>query len=454
MPVVPCAASRRRQRAVTRAASCSRSTARTSGIRTRRCPAAPSRSSWSRRAGVRLRLAEPVDGQRELVDGMSSWWSAIHGYRHPVLDEAARDQLGRMSHVMFGGLTHEPAVRLARRAGRDHPGAAAARLPRRLGLGVGRGRGQDVPPVLALAGARPAAAPADLARRLPRRHLQPDVGVRPRGRHAPPVDRACCPRQVFADAPPAGFDAPADPAYVGAPGRAGRRARRRAGRGRSWSRWCRARAGCASTPRRYLRVLRESATRTTCCWCSTRSPPASGARARCSPPSTPGVSPDVMCVGKALTGGYLTMAAALCTHRVADGISRGEVPGAGPRPDLHGQPARGRRWPAPRSTCCSGRTGAREVERIEAGLREGLAPARDAAGVRDVRVLGAIGVVQLDHEVDMARRDAAAAVRARRVAAAVPRPRLHDAAVRDRRRGRGRRSPRGRRRRPARRALA
>src|SRR6478609_209135 len=66
-------------------------------------------------SGVRLRIAERDGAHIELVDGMSSWWSAIHGYNHPVLNEAARGQLARMSHVMFGGLTHEPAVRLAER---------------------------------------------------------------------------------------------------------------------------------------------------------------------------------------------------------------------------------------------------------------------------------------------------------------------------------------------------
>ena len=72
--------------------------------------------------GCRLQLA---DG-RELIDGMASWWSAIHGYRHPRLDAAVRDQLERMAHVMFGGLAHEGAAELARTlvditpAGLDH----------------------------------------------------------------------------------------------------------------------------------------------------------------------------------------------------------------------------------------------------------------------------------------------------------------------------------------------
>ena len=156
-------------------------------------------------SGVRLRLA---DG-RELVDGMSSWWSAIHGYNHPVLDAAARDQLGRMSHVMFGGLTHEPAVRLASRLVEHHPRAAAStsssptrarssvEVAVKMCLQYWRSRG---PPGQAAA--------ADLARRLPRRHLGSRCRVcDPEGGMHALWSRRRCPRQVFADAPPAGFDA-------------------------------------------------------------------------------------------------------------------------------------------------------------------------------------------------------------------------------------------------------
>jgi adenosylmethionine-8-amino-7-oxononanoate aminotransferase len=117
-----------------------------------------------------------------------------------------------------------------------------------------------------------------------------------------------------------------------------------------------------------------------------------------------GVAPDVMCVGKALTGGYLSMGATLCTPRVAAGIGAGDLPVLAHGPTFMGNPLAsaiagasldvllrddGERW----------RT---DVARIEARLRAGLQPLAGAPGVADVRVLGAVGVVQLDHDVDVA----------------------------------------------------
>jgi adenosylmethionine-8-amino-7-oxononanoate aminotransferase len=120
-----------------------------------------------------------------------------------------------------------------------------------------------------------------------------------------------------------------------------------------------------------------------------------------------GVSPDVMCVGKALTGGYLTLAAALCTSRVAEGISHGEVPILAHGPTFMGNPLAAAVANASLEVLTNPRlrggvTWQRDVARIERGLRSGLADVRGLPGVRDVRVLGAIGVIQLDREVDMA----------------------------------------------------
>jgi adenosylmethionine-8-amino-7-oxononanoate aminotransferase len=125
-----------------------------------------------------------------------------------------------------------------------------------------------------------------------------------------------------------------------------------------------------------------------------------------------GVSPDVMCVGKALTGGYLSLAAALCSSEVAAGISRGELPVLAHGPTFMGNPLACAVANASLDVLLA--PGAypdgwrAAVSRIEGGLRAGLAPVAGLPAVNDVRVLGAIGVVQLKHEVDIAAATAAA----------------------------------------------
>ncbi|MGI5484021.1 adenosylmethionine--8-amino-7-oxononanoate transaminase [Streptomyces lavendofoliae] len=352
-------------------------------------------------AGVRLRLAVPAQGREELVDGMSSWWSAVHGYNHPVLNEAARGQLDRMSHVMFGGLTHEPAVRLAARLVEITPEPL-----RHVFLSDSGSVAVEVAVKMCLQFWRSVGRPAK--RRLltwrggyhgdtwqPMSVCDPEGGMHE-------LWSGALPRQVFVGPPPVAYEE----SYA---------EELRASIGRHADELAavivepvvQGAGGMRFHDPAYLRVLREACDEHDVLLVFDEIATGFGRTGTLFAAEHARVAPDVMCLGKALTGGYLSLAATLCTSRVADGISRGEVPVLAHGPTFMGNPL------ATAVACASidlllGQDWAREVERIGTGLREGLAPASGLPGVRDVRVLGAIGVVQLDRPVDVAAATAAA----------------------------------------------
>jgi adenosylmethionine---8-amino-7-oxononanoate aminotransferase len=354
--------------------------------------------------GVRLRLA---DG-RELIDGMSSWWCAIHGYRHPVLDAAVHDQLGRMAHVMFGGLTHEPAVRLAERlveitpAGLEHvffadSGSVSVEVAIKMALQYQRGVGHpERTRLLTVRGGYHGDTFGAMA-------VCDPVG----GMHS--LFTGVLAEHVFAERPPDGFDRPLDEAW--AERVADLLARHAhelaavtvepvvqgAGGMRFHSPDCVALLRRLCDEHGLLLILDEIASgfgRT-------------GALFAC---EHAGVAPDVMCVGKALTGGYMTLAATLCTAKVAQAIFAGEGGALMHGPTYMANPLACSVALASLDLLADG-DWRENVARIECGLREGLAPARELTGVADVRVLGAIGVVQLEHKVDIAAATAAAVER-------------------------------------------
>jgi adenosylmethionine---8-amino-7-oxononanoate aminotransferase len=357
-------------------------------------------------AGVRLRLA---DG-RELIDGMASWWCAIHGYRHPRLDAAVEEQLSRMAHVMFGGLTHAPAIELARKLvdlthdGLEHvffadSGSVSVEVAIKMALQYQRSRGRpEKRRLLALRGGYHGDTLGAMA------VCDPDGGM-----HA--LWAGTLPEQVFAPRPPGGFGAAAvDPGWEAEvealfAAHAGELAAAIAepvvqGAG-----------GMHVYAPAYVRRLRELCDAHDVLLILDEIATGFGRTGgELFAAAHAGVAPDVLCVGKALTGGYVTLAAALCTTRVARGISDGEAGVLMHGPTFMANPLacavalasiallEERDWRA-------------EVARVEAGLRSGLAPAAALPGVLDVRVQGAIGVVQLSRAVDVAAATAAAVER-------------------------------------------
>lgn len=342
-------------------------------------------------AGTRLRLA---DG-RELVDGMSSWWAAIHGYRHPVLDEAATAQLGKMSHVMFGGLTHAPAAELAELlveitpAGLDKvffadSGSVSIEVAIKIALQYQRARGR--PARNRLLTWRGGYHGDTLA---PMSVCDPDGGM-----HAMWTDVLTA--QHFAPAPPAAHD----PAYV-AELEAAVAAHADELAAVIVEPVVQGAGGMRFHAPEYLRDLRRICDDHGVLLIFDEIATGFGRTGELFAADHAGVSPDVMCVGKALTGGYLTLAATLTTSAVAETISAGEGGGIMHGPTFMANPL----------ACAIGAASTRlllsrdwrsEIAALESGLETGLAPARDLDGVREVRVRGGIGVIELERDVDMA----------------------------------------------------